>query len=267
MSSWTTTEVARRLGVGTSTVKRWADEGLLASLRTAGKHRRFDPAEVERFRASAEAASRRPQTVGGGAETDAARLLGARDPREVEALLLLARAAARDWAEAGDRIGAALMVVGKAWESGAITVLDEHRLSGLLLRSLSRIADSFPTPPSPRRALLAAPAGEEHVLGLALVEVVLREAGWRTEWSGARTPTKDLASAIGSGAWDLVCLSAAEGTDVSSLRRLLRPVGAAARRSSTHLMTGGNARWARLVRPSSHFGTLRAFRDVLESLR
>ena len=46
----TTREAARYLGVGTTSVKRWADEGLLRCERTAGGHRRFRLSEIERFR-------------------------------------------------------------------------------------------------------------------------------------------------------------------------------------------------------------------------
>ena len=46
----TSTRVAELLGVTASSVKRWADEGLLVCERTAGGHRRFLASEVARFR-------------------------------------------------------------------------------------------------------------------------------------------------------------------------------------------------------------------------
>ena len=45
----TSAEAARSLGVSVSAVKRWADEGTLRGERTAGGHRRFHVAEVERL--------------------------------------------------------------------------------------------------------------------------------------------------------------------------------------------------------------------------
>ena len=44
-----TVKAARLLEVGASTVKRWADEGLLPCVRTAGGHRRFARQELERW--------------------------------------------------------------------------------------------------------------------------------------------------------------------------------------------------------------------------
>ncbi len=42
----TTREAAARLGVGTTTIKRWSDEGVLACVRTAGGHRRYREEDV-----------------------------------------------------------------------------------------------------------------------------------------------------------------------------------------------------------------------------
>ncbi len=46
----TTRAAAAFLGVGTTSVKRWADEGVLECERTRGGHRRFRRAELERFK-------------------------------------------------------------------------------------------------------------------------------------------------------------------------------------------------------------------------
>ena len=45
----TTREAAELLGVGTTSIKRWADDGTLECVRTAGGHRRFPRAAVLRF--------------------------------------------------------------------------------------------------------------------------------------------------------------------------------------------------------------------------
>jgi excisionase family DNA binding protein len=50
MTEWISTKTAMQLlGVGSTTVKRWADDGTLASMRTPGGHRRFRRVEVERL--------------------------------------------------------------------------------------------------------------------------------------------------------------------------------------------------------------------------
>ncbi|MFQ5924232.1 MAG: helix-turn-helix domain-containing protein, partial [Anaerolineales bacterium] len=43
------TEAASRLGVHPTTLRRWADDGKIASTRTAGGHRRFAVSDLEAF--------------------------------------------------------------------------------------------------------------------------------------------------------------------------------------------------------------------------
>ena len=44
-----TAQTARELGVSLSTVRRWADQGHLASIRTPGGQRRFPREAIEAF--------------------------------------------------------------------------------------------------------------------------------------------------------------------------------------------------------------------------
>ncbi len=43
-------EAARRLGVHQNTLRKWADEGILPTLRMPSGHRRFEIEELERFK-------------------------------------------------------------------------------------------------------------------------------------------------------------------------------------------------------------------------
>jgi excisionase family DNA binding protein len=45
----TTTEAAKAAAVAPSTIKRWADQGMLPFSRTAGGHRRFERFAIERL--------------------------------------------------------------------------------------------------------------------------------------------------------------------------------------------------------------------------
>ena len=48
-ASYSTAELARRLGVSTPTVQRWVDLGYLKAWKTVGGHRRIDAEAAERF--------------------------------------------------------------------------------------------------------------------------------------------------------------------------------------------------------------------------
>ena len=45
----TTSKVAQMAGVSTRTVRNWTDQGKLHADKTAGGHRRYSRAEVEKF--------------------------------------------------------------------------------------------------------------------------------------------------------------------------------------------------------------------------
>lgn len=97
-------EAARVLGAGVKTVGRWESQGLLEAARSAGGHRRYTAASVERLRLEREAgfltAGQAAAVLRVGLSTpgrwaDAGKLTGYRtkggrrrfDPAEVQALL------------------------------------------------------------------------------------------------------------------------------------------------------------------------------------
>src|SRR3954470_13455170 len=85
-----------------------------------------------------------------------------------------------------------LRELGERWERGEVTVGHEHFASNLLhgrLLSLTRKWDAGHGP----HALLAAPSGEQHTLGLLCFGLALRARGWRITYLGADTPARTLA--------------------------------------------------------------------------
>ena len=50
MTDWVSTKMARQmLGVSATTIKRWANERKMPSMRTAGGHRRFKRSDIQRI--------------------------------------------------------------------------------------------------------------------------------------------------------------------------------------------------------------------------
>ena len=106
---------------------------------------------------------------------------------------------------------------------------------------MGRIGDGLPLRPGAPRALLAtADPADEHTLGLALAELALREAGWRTSWAGRRTPAAELAIAARDSLVDMVVLSASV---VARDRRLLGRVLGAVTRTGVRVAVGGAGAW------------------------
>ena len=78
-----------------------------------------------------------------------------------------------------DSLGAVIEEIGRLWHERRLSVLEEHLASERLARALGRIGEALPTTGYAPRALLCCADGDEHTLGLSLVELTLREAGWQ----------------------------------------------------------------------------------------
>ena len=250
---YTSAEAAALLGVSPSTVKRWVDEGELAAERTVGGHRRIARAALEAFRARLQATA----TTTGPADELVDQLLAGGAPQRLEAHLLALRADAGGAAALAARVAAALCVLGERWQRGVVSVVEEHLASERLARALARLVEWTPLAEGAPRALLCTALGEEHTLGLSLVELILREAGWETLWSGRATPQSELIEAIGDAnkRIRLVAMSASVvSRDERALARAEQAVGAACARAGATLLVGGDGAWperprhARLVR-------------------
>lgn len=233
---------ARVLGVSTTSVKRWADDGLLVCARTAGRHRRFARDTVERFRETLTGVARAEASVGDPWLTT---LLADGDAHALEAKLLESRAELGSWASVGDRVGAALRALGEAWARGHVTVLEEHVASERLERALTRICDRLPAPPGAPRALLSTAEDEDHTLGLHLVELALREVGWSTLFAGRATSSHMIVDWVTrSNKVELVCLSASRTSkDRARLAEQTEIVGRTCDKRGVRLVLGGEGAW------------------------
>jgi MerR family transcriptional regulator, light-induced transcriptional regulator len=258
----TTAEAARLAGVGTTSVKRWADQGLLEVYRTPGGHRRFSREALRRLLGS-EATSRVPPEGGSvppegatgmaiGAPSDGAADVSAWlatllswETRAIEAALVDARGRLGAWHAVADAlVGPALVEMGARWREGQVSIADEHMASEHLGRALARIGESIPVGPRSPRCLLACAEGDDHTLGLSLADVCLREAGWRALWVGRRTPTDTVVEMVRTGAVRRVALSAsAASTDVAHLASQVQRVHRICEAVGADLVLGGSGAW------------------------
>ena len=229
-----TVDVGRLAGVGPTAVKRWADQGILQCVKTGGGHRRFERREVQRFLDS----------IRGPTSTAFVDLLLHSDGLGVESRLLTERSRLGSWLAVAEMLGGVLAEMGERWRAGRVTILQEHMASGRLSRALARISDALPVQPGAPRCALACAEGDRHALGLSLVEVALREAGWATLWAGQDTPANALADlARGKGA-EMIAVSASAATvDAAGLRVQAEVLGEACSASGVALCLGGSGPW------------------------
>ena len=256
----TSAAAARRLGVGATAVKRWADSGLLRCVKTLGGHRRFQIGELDRF------ASREAEQDDAGRWSEwMSALVASPNVHAVLALLFAERARRATWCDVAAHVGELLHEIGERWSRGEMSVAQEHIASALLARALALLAETIALPEDANRCLLAAAEGDEHTLALSLAEVCLREAGWRSEWIGSRTRSADICERVKAGQVQMVALSASAATsDRRVLRAQVRIVGSACQRAGIPLVLGGTGRWPD---PPAFGSRVRSWHEFLGMLR
>lgn len=237
----TSTEAADLLGTSPTSVKRWADEGLLRCVRTAGKHRRFTRGDLETFmRERMGAVPEPPPAPDGGWLED---LLDVR-PYRLDSRLFEMRSRLGSWRAVCDAMGGVLTELGDAWARGDVSVVEEHLASERLARAIARVAETLPVSPSAPRALLLTLEGEEHTLGLSLVELALRELGWMPIWSGRRTPLEGLAEHLDAQRVELLAVSSSVvSNDPGAMARAAEELASICRPRGVALLLGGSGAW------------------------
>ncbi len=236
----TTTEAAAAAAVAPSTIKRWADQGILPFSRTAGGPRRFERFAIERLLRG------QPVSVSSGdpVATSWVRCLVDARRHEIDGRLLEARARLGSWWRVADELAVALAEMGNQWECGRLTVAEEHVASDALARALARVGDALPIRVDGPRCLLACAGEDEHTLGLSLAELCLRELGWTPLWLGRRTPVGEVVRLVSGAQVAMVALSASALLgDERALRAITDEVAAACEERGVALLLGGAGAW------------------------
>ncbi len=228
----TTQAAAALTGLGASTIKRWADEGRIAHFKTPGGHRRLSKTSLLALVAAESAA---PEWID---------VLLNRSDYEVLARLLDLRGRLESWAAAADALSPLLHALGTQWIDGRLTIVQEHLISERLLRTLRRALDLMPVAPRAPTAMLACAPGDEHTLALALCELVFREAGYQTLWSGRATPTEELCRVARQSEVKALAISAsAASKQAKRLREQYDQLSAACTAGGVKLFLGGQGAW------------------------
>lgn len=203
-------QVARAIGVSDASLKRWCDKGLLPAERTAGGHRRLPLSGVLQFLRESGRPLVAPDVLGlpptigtGEAVVERVRrqmveaLAAGQDERFRGLALGLFLAGHR----AGDicdlAIGPAFTELGSRWEHGELAVYQERRGVEIVLRLLHELRKALTAPAADAPLAVGGTlAGDPYTVPNAMVELALREAGWRAESCGAGLPVETFAAAI-----------------------------------------------------------------------
>lgn len=243
--------VAAELGVSTATLRKWESRyGRPVPQRSTGGARLYDEAEVAWLRvakrqmdagvrpadamaqATLRPATSEPDATGGGAVGSLAQqavahaltLLCEHRLDECHAHLVAQRQRLGLVAFADGVAGPLAAAVGEAWARGDVQVFEEHGFSAVLravleVRAFGGAPDATVAPVC--TVLLATLSGEQHTLGLAMVQAVLQQAGARCVNLGAGLPEAELVAAAQAFGADVVGVSLSLAMPERTMQRQL----------------------------------------------
>lgn len=237
----TSSEAADYVGVGVSTIKRWADEGHLAFQLTSGRHRRFLKSNVDLFVSSSQVT---PELAPSEEQRWLQALLPNPDIHTVRSLLYALRTNSGSWARACTTLSGLFRLIGEQWESGQIDIFEERLCTAVVSGLVDEIMASMREPLGAPTALLATVYQDHHTLGLKFADLILRENGWKTFWLGDLLPANQLAKAIAAGQFSLMLVSATNGVVTQeAMSQTVEAIIGACSQHGTHLALGGSALW------------------------
>lgn len=204
--------LARALGLGEATIKRWVDRGCIAAARTEGGHRRILLADATRFIRERGLAVVEPSALQLGSPVDgpaalADVLCSCAVDRAAEMIECLYRAGVSASALCDDWIGPAMHGLGQAWSAGEIDVTYEHEATAQVGRAVGRLLADRRVGCEQPLAVVAALSGDLHGLPCLCAELVLRDLDFRVRNFGASTPAEDLVQRLAVERPSLLVLS------------------------------------------------------------
>jgi methanogenic corrinoid protein MtbC1 len=202
-------DLARAVGMSESSLKRWADSGVLRVARTAGGHRRITLAEAVRFIRATRLPLVEPEALG-LLDVSAAQVQlpletdDAAHPRQrvLEDLLLAGKSAAArgllaSWYLGGSSlaelcdgpVAGAMHAVGELWRHDEAGIFFEHRATDIVIGALHVLRGLLAEPPADAPiALGGALAPDVYLIPSLMASIVLTAEGWHAHNLGPLTP-------------------------------------------------------------------------------
>lgn len=202
-------QLARAAGVSESSVKRWCDQGKIPQVKTAGGHRRLTLETATEFLREI-GSEISPAVLGLPARKNRGTKVREDLARTFQQALIageeaVCRQIVFDLHLGGMRaalifdkvIAPAFEMVGADWECGEVQIYQERRGCGLCLRVLDELKSVIPSAKASAPLAIGGAAESDHyTLPTSMVDVVLRQGGWRSQSLGSRLPFATLLQAI-----------------------------------------------------------------------
>ncbi|MBX7218501.1 MAG: cobalamin-dependent protein [Blastocatellia bacterium] len=278
---FSTAEVSRMWNVSESTIKRWADSGDLACVKTPGGHRKFrleallafqqqngftstgwlesfphlPPEPTSATIPEADTKEAFPAVFSLQLET----AISSRNPEELQQLYFEAaikgeeaqvreifhRAYLRGFSPLEFKetiVKPVLHRVGNLWQKGDLSVFEEHLASQVTLAAGNRLHGQVPGKTgNGLTAVCGCPEGDWHEIPLHWLAQTLESEGWKVIVTGPNTPIFSFTEAIRQFRPELLCISATIVSNLERLRRDYSECWPVAQKWGTRIMIGGAA--------------------------
>lgn len=247
-------QLAHAIGASESSLKRWCDQGLIKTVKTAGGHRRIPVQEALRFVREQNHSVVEPHILALPATTDrkGRRVEGSAE-RLTEALLanneVACHAIVFELYLAGesvsrifdDVVAAAFRSIGHKWECQQTEIYQERCSCQIMLRLLHELRSRQVAPAPEYVALGATIEGDQFVLPVTMAEIVLRSVDWDARLLGSSIPFDSMVKAIETHSPALVWLSVSFIADEADFIHGFHRLSAAASKTKTAIVVGGRA--------------------------
>jgi excisionase family DNA binding protein len=241
-STLSTREVGRLLGVSEATVKRWADDGVLSCFKTPGGHRKFRMDHVSEFRKTHGSFAPSAGLASGAEGIETLLQMGLAGDAVGIARAITTALGRGELIEAigDDRLMPMLVMVGERWAHGAVTVAQEHVVSGAVTDAMGQVAPLVQAEPIHGAAIVGGLEGERHDLASRFAGLVLRARHYRVVQPGADTPVEPLVELAEREQAGLIVLSAVGDAGTAARDRSLDALSKWALASGGRVIVGGS---------------------------
>lgn len=136
----------------------------------------------------------------------------------------------------------ALYEMGRLWESGQITVAQEHMATATVQYVIAQMYSDLPPATQKRgNAIVTGVQGEFHQVGANMVADMLEMDGWSVRFLGTNMPHSGILAAIKDGGIDLLGISATMLFNLSHVRALVEEVRSSLGAAAPRIVVGGGA--------------------------
>jgi methanogenic corrinoid protein MtbC1 len=247
-------QVARAIGVSESSLKRWCDQGLIETVRTAGGHRKLPLCDVIRFLRDRKHTVVCPEILGmpvraPGSEIGLSKGRTALIEALVEGNESLTRQIIFDLYMAkhsisvicDEVISRVFQEIGTRWACQTVDVYQERRGCEYTQRILYELRRSQPEPDANWNACGGTLEGDTYTLPNTMAELVLRNAGWEADSLGISIPAESMEQAINVIKPKLFWVCVSYIPDTEKFVRDFKRISDAATSNCSALAVGGRA--------------------------